>query len=320
MWQSSCSLSTLKARAQMNQKIRDFFSQRQVLEVETPILSSSTNSDPKLESFISKFNGPGLHHQAKMYLHTSPEFFMKRLLASGSGDIYQIAKVFRDGEAGCRHNPEFTMLEWYRVDIDHFTLMQEVTDLIHEITSENLPVLKMTYRELFLKYLDIDIKTVSINVLANKALECNISLNQALETKDDYLDLLLSFVIEPQLPKDSLFYLYHYPASQAALAKIIEEDGMDVGCRFELYWQGLELANGFYELSDAQEQRTRFEYDLMRRAENKQDIMPLDENFLAALPQLPNCSGVAFGLDRLLMCILQIKKIEGVLSFGFERC
>ena len=320
MWQPSCSLTALKARAEMNLKIRNFFAQRQVLEVETPILSSSTNSDPKLESFISKFNGPSLHHQAKMYLHTSPEFFMKRLLAAGSGDIYQIAKVFRDGEAGHRHNPEFTMLEWYRVNIDHFALMQELRDLIVAITGQNLNVIHMTYRALFLKYLNLDVHVASIHDLATKAIELGISLNQPLVNKDEYLDLLLSFIIEPQLPKDSLFYLYHYPASQAALAKTIMEDNMQVGCRFELYWRGLELANGFYELNDAKEQQSRFEGDLQHRLENKQDIMPLDQHFLAALNSLPNCSGVALGLDRLLMCMLNTNNIGDVLCFSFENC
>ncbi len=315
-WQPSSTISLLRQRADYNRMIRQFFAERQVWEVETPILSHSGNPDPQLESFKTVCHAKQI---STCYLNTSPEFTMKRLLAAGSGDIYQLCKVFRDGEMGHKHHPEFTLLEWYRVGMDHFALMNEVQALVEYLAKKPLQTEHITYRQLFLDKIGIDVKTAQIPLLQQCAKDFGIDLHQPLLEKDAYLDLLLSVVLEPQLPKDKLVFLYHYPASQAALARVIEEEDFKVGCRFELYWQGLELANGFYELSHAEEQRARFVAQMAQREKQAQMTVPMDELLLAALPQLPECSGVAVGVDRLLMCLLNAKHINEIISFDLER-
>lgn len=340
-------LSNLKQRAQIIAKIREFFASRKILEVETPLLCSSTNPAPHLDSFCCE----------QHYLQTSPEFAMKRLLAAGSGDIYQICKAFRAGEAGRIHNPEFTILEWYRVGWDHQQLMDEV-DAFLQFVLETPVATRITYEELFLKYLNINPHTCSVVELQNCANQHKINLPQ-LDAPDDYLSLLMTHLIEPKIGKKNPVFVYDFPASQAMLAKVrpdkspiySQQSGIStrrqgasagsvfvsymtqasdaannaenlsaksIASRFEIYYKGLELANGFHELNDAREQRQRFIADNQKRRElNKQEI-PLDEKFLAGLPQMPPCAGVAVGVDRLIMLATKAKAIKDVISFTFE--
>lgn len=313
----------LRLRATLLRQIRDFFSARQVLEVETPALSTAGNTDASLACFVSRYHGPCLPHHQPLYLHTSPEFPMKRLLAAGSGDIYQLCKVFRDGEAGRRHNPEFSLLEWYRTGWDHHLLMDEVEQLLRAVSANHEPVgavRRFTYRDLFRAYLDLDPLTSDVAALAHcaEAQGLDIPAGMPADDNDPWLDLLLSLVIEPRLGA-GLVMVYDYPASQAALARVRADDP-PVAERFEVYWDGVELANGFHELTDADEQRTRFERDNRKRAARGLTEMPLDENFLAALGQgMPHCAGVALGVDRLLMRLAGADRLEQVIAFPLGR-
>lgn len=319
-WRPSASFEALQYRARLLQSLRAFFSGRGLLEVETPVLSSAAITDPHLQSFSTQFL------KQRYYLHTSPEFFMKRLLAAGSGDIYQICKVFRDDEKGRHHNAEFTLLEWYRLDYDHHRLMDELVELLDDLLQKlSLPPWpapdKLTYQQAFLSYLNIDPLIASADDLQQAAQQKQIETPQgmALDNKDMWLDWLMTQAIAPAFKTDRLTLLYDYPASQAALARISEQDDR-VAHRFEVFAGELELANGFWELQDAREQRQRFELENARRREQGQDEMPLDEFLLAALASgLPDCAGVALGIDRLLMVLLQKKQISGVLSFDFNQ-
>jgi lysyl-tRNA synthetase class 2 len=251
---------------------------------------------------------------------------MKRLLAAGSGAIYQLGKVFRQGEAGRRHNPEFTLLEWYRPGFDHRRLMQEVEELLRTVLDEYLPLgpgVSLGYRQAFLDYAGIDPLTASATDLAARAAALGIEVSGlALDDPDPWRDLLLTQVVEPALPRDRPVFLYDYPASQAALARIRPgaEGEPPVAERFELYLNGLELANGFHELADAAEQRRRFEEDNAARQRAGLPVMPLDEALLAALEAgLPDCAGVALGVDRLVMLAAGISDIREVLAFEYGR-
>ena len=325
LWQPSAGLEVLRLRAQWLAQLRQFFAQRQVLEVETPMLSAAAITDPNLHSFRCVYHGPGARYQQPLYLHTSPEFPMKRLLAAGSGCIYQLARVFRDGEYGRRHNPEFTLLEWYRVGFSHHQLMDEVSELVHSLLS-GWRVLaapeRISYQALFQQRLGLDPLQTSVAELRACAEQHALSIPPGLpeDQVDPWLDLLLTHCLEPQLGQGRLCFVYDYPASQAALAQLRQAQGQaPVGERFELYLDGVELANGFHELADAQEQRARFIADNQRRAALGLSPLPLDEHFLAALPTLPECSGVALGFDRLLMRALGADSLAQVLSFDFER-
>lgn len=321
-WRPAATLTTLRLRAGLLGRIRAFFAARRVLEVDTPVLSTATIPDPNIHSFTTRFHGPGPRHGAALYLHTSPEFPMKRLLANGSGDIYQIARVFRDGEAGGRHNPEFTLLEWYRVGWDHHRLMDEVAALVGELLPEyaRQPAWRFSYLELFRRYLDLDPFRASVTELITCAESQGISLPTGLsdDDPDPWLDLLLTHCIEPRLPPDRPVFVHDYPSTQAALARIRPDDP-PVAERFELYLGGIELANGFHELADPVEQRRRFERDNRLRAERGLPVIPLDEHLLAALEQLPDCAGVALGVDRLLMLAAGKRRLGEVLAFPFER-
>lgn len=330
-WQTSASLSAIKSRAQTYDVIRAFFAHRQVLEVETPLLSPASATDPHLASIPVQLNqSPGEQSQ-RYYLHTSPEFPMKRLLACGLGAIYQICKTFRNAETGLRHNPEFTMLEWYRPGFELDDLITEVSDLVAQVLSEySCAFQRLSYREAFLKYLHIDPFTVSeqslIALAKEKAGFILSDDDQSTATRDDYLNVLLSVCIEPHLgvqegERISAVFLYAYPSSQASLAKIRQDEfGQDVAERFELYINGLELANGYFELTDAVEQKLRFEQDNMQRKQMDLPEIPIDTNLLMALESgLPSCSGVALGLDRLLMVKRQATSIEEVISFPITR-
>ena len=321
-WQPYASLQTIQARARLLASIRDFFQQRGVLEVETPICSRAANSDPAIESFQTRYTGPGAPEGLPLYLQTSPEFPMKRLLAAGSGPIYQICKVFRNGESGRLHNPEFTLLEWYRPGFDHHRLMDEVAELVNHLLDEPRPVISMSYAEAFRHWLAINPHSASIEELRSCAVENGIESAHHLEIhdRDGWLDLLLTHLMEPNLGRGALFFLHDYPASQASLAKI-RAGNPAVAERFELYIDGMELANGFHELTDANKQRQRFESDQAYRQKAGQTRRPLDERLLASLKAgLPDCAGVALGIDRLLMLIRKEENLQEILTFSIETC
>ncbi len=318
LWQPSASIDTLRKRAKALAKIRDFFSQRQVMEVDVPVLSQAAVSDPFIDSMevaYQHFAGEGAESET-YYLQSSPEYAMKRLLAAGSGCIYQMAKVFRNGEVGRKHNPEFTMLEWYRIGFDEQVLMDEVAELISSVT--DIQVFKRCrYHEVFEQYLGIDIFTADSKLLAS-------TMRQHIEVSGDYdkdgwLNLLMSHCIEPQL--EGAVFIYDYPASQAALARVKQDhQGRNVAARFELFIDGVELANGYHELSDSKEQQRRFEKDLADRAELELVQRPYDARLVSALVSgFPDCAGVALGVDRLMMLAFDKQAISEVLPFDFSR-
>jgi len=323
-WRPSADLATLRLRAELLARIRTFFAARGVLEVETPALSAAAITEPNLASFSTVYSGPGARYGQRLYLHTSPEFPMKRLLAAGSGCIYQIARVFRDGEAGRRHNPEFTLLEWYRVGFDHHRLMDEVAELATELLAGRLALAepeRLSYRELFQRHLDLNPHQAGVAELAACAGARGVPIPPGMpaDDADPWLDLLLTHGIEPRLGAGRLTFVYDYPASQAALARLRPDDPL-VGERFEVYLNGVELANGFHELGDAGEQRRRFEAENAARRSLGLPVMPVDENLLAALEAgLPDCAGVALGFDRLAMLAAGKTALAEVLAFPVER-
>jgi lysyl-tRNA synthetase class 2 len=305
----------------MLERIRHFFACNGVLEVETPVCSRFAATDPAIASLKSRYCGPEAAQGLDLYLHTSPEFPMKRLLAAGSGPIYQIAKVFRDAELGHRHNPEFSLLEWYRPGLDYHQLMDEVASLISCLTDQPLRIEKLTYGDAFERHLNLNPHTADPDQLRQCAIERGISgaRQLILEGRDAWLDLLLSHVIEPHLGRSGMTFLYDYPASQAALARVRREPSV-VAERFEFYMNGIEIANGFQELTDAKQQRARFDEDNRRRRESHQGEMPVDEHLISALAHgLPDCSGVALGLDRLLMVLTDSPDIRQVVTFHIGR-
>lgn len=320
-WQSGADREVLQQRAELLSTIRDFFSQRNVLEVETPVLSRATTPDPALESFRTRYYGPGLPEDTPLYLHTSPELFMKRLLAGGSGSIYQLARSFRNNEAGSRHNPEFTLLEWYRVDFSYHDLMDEVEALLKACCSPTLymPVRRITYRALFEEYASLDPFSADISALKSCLIDHGHTISVAdSEPHRSWLDLVLTHVIEPQIQQGT-FFVFDYPADQAALAQV-RPGSPAVAERFELYVNGIELANGFQELTDAAEQRQRFEAENRSRREAGLEPVALDDLFLQALASgLPVCAGVALGLDRLVMLLTGRQQIDAVMAFSVSR-
>lgn len=314
-WQPRARSSALRARAALYASIRGFFAQRQVLEVETPVLSTAATVDPNIDSFDTRCGH---------WLQTSPEFAMKRLLAAGSGPIYQIARVFRKEECGQLHNPEFSLLEWYRPGWDYRRLMQEVNDLLIHAAAVRASFGVLTYRDAFLQHAGLDPFSATLETLKSACLQANRSLPEPIETAvkfqhDFWLDLLMSLVVGPRLGAEAPEFLYDFPASQAALARV-RQDQPPVAERFELFWKGHELANGFGELVDAAEQRQRFQFDQQRRRERGQQVPPYDERLIDALTAgMPACAGVAIGLDRLLMLMLDLPHIGDTLTFDFER-
>lgn len=309
-WRPGADIDTLRRRAALLATLRQFFAARGVLEVETPLLCRHGVTDPSLEPFQLRDTG------GDRYLQTSPEYAMKRLLAARREPVFQVGKAFRAGEAGPRHNPEFTLLEWYRPGYDHHRLMEEVVALVNTCLGER-PLRQTSYRELFRSHLDIDPFTAPAAELRSVARE-HVDAGDLAGDRDLWLDLLMSHVIEPRL--DGLCLVYDYPATQAALARVVADGDSRVGQRFEVYVDGLELANGYCELTDAQEQRRRFEADNARRRERGQPEHPVDEFLLAALEHgLPECSGVALGIDRLLMLMVGSEDIRDVLAFDWHR-
>jgi lysyl-tRNA synthetase class 2 len=301
--------------------IRAFFAGRGVLEVETPIASRAATGDPALDSLTTRWHGPGYPEGLPLYLQTSPEFGMKRLLAAGSGPIYQVCKVFRDGERGRLHHPEFSLLEWYRPGWDHRRLMGEVADLVRWVLdAPGLAAEELSYRDLFRARLGLDPWHTDPEGLRRVAMAQGIRGAETLDLGlDGWLDLFLTHRLEPGLARDRMTFVYDYPPSQAALARI--RPGTEpAGERFELYLEGIELANGFYELTDPGEQRRRFAQDLELRRTAGRAVPPVDESFLAALDAgLPAASGVALGLDRLLMVKTGAEHIDAVIAFPVER-
>ncbi|GEM80706.1 elongation factor P--(R)-beta-lysine ligase [Vibrio superstes] len=318
-WQPSADLSSLKRRAELIGHIRQFFVERNVLEVDTPAMSHATVTDIHLHTFQTEFIGPGYADGRKLFFMTSPEFHMKRLLASGSGCIYQIAKAFRNEEAGRYHNPEFTLLEWYRVGFDHHDLMNEMDQLLQLVLSCNQAE-RMTYQQAFVDVLNVCPLQGSMDEL--KAVAGTLGLSDIAEPetdRDTLLQLLFSIGVEPKIGQQVPAFVYDFPASQAALAKINSNDHR-VADRFEVYFKGIELANGFHELDDADEQLRRFEQDNEKRDKMGLSPQPIDYHLIEALRHgLPQCSGVALGIDRLIMLACKQTHIDEITAFPFPR-
>lgn len=298
------------------QQIRAFFDSRNVLEAETPALAQHSVTDPHLSGFATQWFAPDQLKTHHLYLQTSPEYAMKRLLCAGSGSIYQICKAFRNEENGRYHNPEFTLLEWYRVGFDHWQLTDEVETLLMEVL-QCPKATRTSYQQAFLNILNIDPLTISLHELQSLCSDLgygNIAHNES--NPDTLLQLLFCEKIETAFDPDIPQVIYHFPASQAALAKLNNDDNR-VAERFEVYFKGVELANGFHELSDPAEQQMRFEQDNALRESMNLPPVSIDERFLNALQQgLPDCSGVALGIDRLMMIAMNATHIEEVISFS----
>jgi elongation factor P--(R)-beta-lysine ligase len=300
----------------MLETAREFFKSRGVLEVETPILSAAAVSDPQIESLATQIAGP----PGRRYLCPSPEYAMKRLLAAGSGDIYQICKVFRDAERGRWHNPEFTMIEWYRIGLDDAALMDEVESLVGRLLAAARilqPAERLTYAAALQRHAGVDAFSSSDAELLEAAARHGITCEAQLD-RDAKLDLLMGLVVGPKLGRENPCFICDYPASQAALARLKPGEPR-VAARFELYLDGLELANGFHELVQPQEQRSRFLQDLALRRSRGQVQPPLDENLLAALENgMPDCAGVALGFDRLVAIALGADRLADTMSFNID--
>ncbi|WP_347986989.1 EF-P lysine aminoacylase EpmA [Methylomonas sp. AM2-LC] len=318
VWQPACDQRHLRLRAQMLADIRMFFHKRDVLEVETPLLCATTGTDPQLDFFVTQLNAaPNYPH---LYLQTSPEFAMKRLLAAGCGSIYQICKAFRNGESGRLHNPEFTLLEWYRLDYALPALMTEVAELLKVLLDKALPTLQIkhvTYQQLFHDATGLD------------ALEFNLTRYQAFAQTRGYseaadlcgkqpvlwLDFLFSHCVQPAMPQNTLLLVADYPSRLSSLARVSSKD-QRLSERFEVFINGVELGNGYFELTDATEQSARFDQEIAYRHQQGLKTVEKDQRLLSALKAgLPDCSGVAIGLDRLLMFITESRHIDEVLAF-----
>ena len=319
-WRASSSLAALQCRADLYRMIREFFHQRGVLEVETPIISEAGNTDPNIQSFTLQFNGNSQAGNKQRWLRTSPEFPLKRLLACGIGDCYELGKVFRDGEFGRKHNPEFSMLEWYRVGWTHQQLMAECAEFVMAVFSSrnvSLDLKQFSYRQLFLEFASIDPFIAKDQELQTAVSACTEMAIEGL-SRDDLLDVLMTHIIEPKLPANQLSIVFDFPASQCALAKI-RFDSTPVAERFELYLGGVELANGYHELIDSIEHKRRFKNDLGIRTERQMPLPAVDQHLLMALPCMPECAGVAMGVDRLLMVLQNFQSISDVIAFDFSR-
>lgn len=314
----SISLEMAKKRMQLLSKIRQFFAKRQVLEVQTPILSKAGNTDVYLESVSAQLDIQDIPHQ--YYLHTSPEFAMKRLLAHWQVPIYQICSVFRNNEIGKQHNIEFTMLEWYR---PHFSLQQlinELSDLLAELYAAPQIFNHYCYVDAFMDYVGVHPLKTSCEVLSAVAEDKGITGVHLGDDHQAWLDLLFSHLVEPNLGRDLPTLITDYPAATAALAKIaIDKDGNQVAKRFELYINGVEIANAYDELADGQSLRVRFEQDNLQRKAKGLPIIPIDDALLAACDDLPACSGIALGIDRLLMVMTGANSLDEVICFNTQK-
>lgn len=312
-YRPAASLPVLRLRARIRQRIRAFFATRDVWEVETPVLACSGVTDPHIDSLQSRW----ADGTEPVYLQTSPEYAMKRLLAADSGAIYQISRVFRYGERGRVHHPEFSLLEWYRPGYDHHRLMREVDALLRECLAGYLTLSESrfwTYRQAWQEGIGIDPFAVDVPQLRAFIAQQGIEVGELEDDLDMWQQLVMTHCVEPNLPQNTPVFIHDFPASQAALARI-RQAVPPVAERFEVYLNGMELANGFHELTDAEEQRQRFERDLVKRRQLGKPPVPIDEKLLAALPHMPDCAGVALGLDRLVMLAAGVERIDEVLSF-----
>ena len=306
-WQPCANLPVIRERARVYRQIRSFFNTRGCLEVETPLLMPTTATDAQIASIEVAGS------DQTRYLQTSPEFAMKRLLAAGSGSIFQVGHAFREGEAGRLHHPEFSLLEWYRVGYDYQQLMDEIELLITSLSLRQCSFSRISYRDLFREKLELVVDEISVEELRGCCANRIPDMNSLSLDYDQCLDLLLGMVIAPTMR--GYHFVYDYPISQAALARIRKDDG-SVAERFELFFDGIELANGFSELTDPAEQRSRFERDNALRLARGLPQHPIDERLLAALESgMEDCAGVALGLDRLLMVLLDLDSIDQVLTF-----
>jgi len=323
LWEPCASLEILTLRATLLARMRSFFMRQGVLEIDTPLLSRYGSTDPAIESFQSSYTGPGRADGLPLYLHTSPEFFMKRLLAGGSGPIYQLAHVFRNAELGSRHNPEFMMLEWYRPGMNHQALMDETDALLSYVLDgfmDYQPAKRVAYRQWFRDGTGLDPWTDKVAAFRQFAEQQLESVPETMDDRelDPWLDLLVTHWLEPRLCDQPVF-VYDYPVSQASLARV-RQDEVPVAERFELYIKGVELANGFHELADAGQQQQRFEYENRVREQMGQPVIPVDQHLLAALQSgLPDCAGVAIGFDRLLMVVAGLPDIASAMPFPFSK-
>jgi lysyl-tRNA synthetase class 2 len=314
-WKPSSGVAVARQRAAMLERARSFFRSRGVLEVDTPALSRYTASDPNIESL--RVAGP---REATLYLQTSPESFMKRLLADGYPDIYAICRVFRDGESGRLHQPEFTMVEWYRHGFGLRAMIDETVAFIAGVLQQ--PELKdaatLEFETAFRRFAGVEPLTASLDELADAA-AADAGLRESLgDDRDAWLDLLLSTRVAPNFADRQLTVLRHFPASQAALARICPADDR-LADRFEVFHGAIELANGFVELRRPDEQRRRMHADLSSRHASARRPVPLDEPLLAALESgLPDCAGVAVGFERLLMLATGAADIRDILTFAFD--
>ena len=310
-WRPTATTARLKARACLLQDIRDFFSGRGVMEVETPLLSMAGNTDPEIQS---------IRTQDGAFLRTSPEFALKRLLAAGSGDVFELGRVFRGGESGRSHSPEFTMLEWYRNGFSYHRLMDEVLALVKQCGRgkfDRWPLQTLTYRQLFQRYAGLDPFDADQRELSERAKQHGT--NDLQLSRRQWLDLLISVVIQPALPQECLTFVHDFPAAQAALARV-RQDNPPVAERFELYLGRSELANGYQELTDAAEQARRFDADNGERERRGLPVYQTDRRLVQALEHgLPECAGVALGVDRLLMAIVDADSISEVTAFPHSR-
>ncbi len=322
-WRPAANQDHLLARATLLRAVREYFDGTQALEVVTPTLSAAATTDPAIESFVTHCSD---RNNSCRYLQTSPEFPMKRLLCAGSGDIYQICTVFRQGESGRHHNPEFQLLEWYRLEFDHHRLMDEVAELVSTVLqafemSAPVEFSRISYRNAIKQVTGFELEQLDYqqieHILARHTVDCPLSANDPL---DHWFDLLMSTVVAPSFAHNHFTFIYDYPASQAALARLRTEGESTVAERFELYYGELELANGFHELNDAAEQADRFRHEQQLRIERGHAKVPFDQNLIAALQAgLPDCAGVALGLDRLLMLATGTDNIYQLISFPDDR-
>jgi lysyl-tRNA synthetase class 2 len=319
-WQPTAGIEALRLRARLSAAMRAFFAERGVLEVETPVLSRGGNTEPNIAPFSLEFSGRTDGAPRTRWLRTSPEYALKRLLAAGVGDCYELGRVFRDGEAGGRHNPEFTMLEWYRVGWDHRRLAEETADLVRAalaLVDRDARLEHVAYRDLYRERLGLDPFVATEDALRSAL--GDVVVDPRGLVRDDWLDLIMTHRLQPGFDPAVMLAVHDWPATQCALARLRRGvDGIAVAERFELYLGPMELANGYHELTDVAEQRARFERDLVVRGGRGAAQPPLDEAFLAALAHgLPTCAGVALGVDRLLMAMLGTERIADVLAFDF---
>jgi len=314
----SASVAVINERSILLRKLRDFFYERGFIEVETPLLATEIVPELHIEPVAGELRSPGSHAGTTCWLQASPELHMKRLLAAGATAIFQVTHSFRAGERGPLHNPEFTLVEWYRVGDD----MQAGMNLLDELARLLLrtpPAARTTYAEAFQRAIHLSPHTATIDELAAAATTAHVAVPAGMDraNRDEWLNLLLATRVEPQLGRERPEIIYHYPATQASLAKVLSTgEGYEVAERFELYYRGIELANGFHELTDAAEQRRRFEAVNAARVADGRRALPLPESLLAAMEHgLPNCTGVALGFDRLVMLAVGVGAINDVMTF-----